>query len=110
MKEGREGGRKEGREKEEFRCGSAKMMLTSNHEDESLIPGPRIQCCHELQSRLQMQLRSGVAAAVAWASGYKSDQTPSLGTSICHGCSPKKERSKQTRKGRKKENRNEGDT
>ena len=48
MKEGREEGRKEGREKEEFRCGSAKMMLTSNHEDESLIPGPRIQCCHEL--------------------------------------------------------------
>ena len=41
-----------------------------------------------------MQLRSGVAAAVAWASGYKSDSTPSLGTSICHGCSPKKRRKK----------------
>ena len=37
-----------------------------------------------------MWLRSGVAVAVAEASGCSSDSTPGLGTSICHGCGPKK--------------------
>ena len=27
--------------------------------------------------------------AVVWASGYSSDSTPSLGTSMCCGCGPK---------------------
>ena len=27
--------------------------------------------------------------AVVWASSYSSDSTPSLETSICHGCGPK---------------------
>ena len=35
-------------------------------------------------------LRSGMAVAVAYASSYSSNLTPSLGTSICQGCSPKK--------------------
>ena len=30
-----------------------------------------------------------VAVAVVKASGYSSDYTPSLGTSICYRCSPK---------------------
>ena len=30
-----------------------------------------------------------VAVAVAQAGSYSSDLTPSLGTSICHGCGPK---------------------
>ena len=42
---------------------------TSNHEDEGSIPGLthglRTSCCHELWYRLQMQLRSGIAVAVA---------------------------------------------
>ena len=38
----------------------------------------------------QTQLGSGVAMAVAQASDYSSDLTPSLGTSICHGGGPKK--------------------
>ena len=53
------------------------------------LSGLRIQHCHEL-GRSQTRLGSGVAVAVAWASGYSSNWTPSLGTSICHGCSSKK--------------------
>ena len=45
-----------------------------------------------------MWLRSLVAVAVAEASGYSSDSTPSLGTSICSGCGPRK-----TKKKKKKE-------
>ena len=49
----------------------------------------RIQGCHELWCRSQMQLRSQVAVVAVKASGNSSDLTPSLGTSICHGCGPK---------------------
>ena len=66
------------------------------------LSGLRIWRCCELWCRLQMQLRSGIAVAVAYASGYSSDSTPSLGTSICHGCSPKKFK-RQKKKERKKE-------
>ena len=31
-----------------------------------------------------------VAVAVAWAGSCSPDSTPSLGNSICRGCSPKK--------------------
>ena len=41
-----------------------------------------------------MQLRSGVAVAVAQAGRYSSNSTPSLGTSICCGCGPKKKKAK----------------
>ena len=37
-----------------------------------------------------MQFGSYVAVAVVKAGSYVSDWTPSLGTSICHGWSPKK--------------------
>ena len=37
-----------------------------------------------------MKLESGVAVAVGLAGSCSSDLTPSLGTSICHRCSPKK--------------------
>ena len=50
----------------------------------------RIWLCHELQCRLQAWLGSCVAVAVA--SSYSSNLTPSLGTSICHECGPKKEK------------------
>jgi len=46
----------------------------------------RIRCCRNLQ----MQLESSVAVIVAWSGNCSSDSTPSLGTNICHGCSPKK--------------------
>ena len=49
-------------------CGSVETNLTSIHEDAGLIPGlakqVKIQRCHELWCRLQMQFRSRVALAV----------------------------------------------
>ena len=53
--------------------------------------GLRIQRCHELWCRLQMQLGSCIAVAVAQLDSYSSDSTPSLGTSICHGFGPKRQ-------------------
>ena len=61
-------------------------------EDEVLasLSGLKIQCCHELQCRSQMQLRSGIAVALASAGSCSSDLTPSLRTSICHDAALKK--------------------
>ena len=57
------------------------------------ISGLRVRRCRELWCRSQTQLGSGIAVVAAKAS---SDQTPSLGTSICPRCNPKK---KKKRKG-----------
>ena len=54
----------------------------------ALLSGLRIQHCHELWYRLQT--RFGYYVAVAEASKYSSNLTPSLGTFICCRCSPKK--------------------
>ena len=59
------------------------------------LSGLRIRHCHELWGRSQTWLGSGVAVAVAQAGGYSSYSTPSLGTSICHRCSPKKQKKKE---------------
>ena len=59
------------------------------------LGGWRIWCCHELWCRSQMQLGSGVAVAVVQAGSNNSTETPSLGTSICRGCSPKKKKDKK---------------
>ena len=75
------------------------------------LSGLRIQRCQELWCRLQTWLGSGVA--MSWGVGYRrgldlallwlwyrlvatasSDWTPSLGTSICHRCGPKKTKNK----------------
>ena len=46
----------------------------------------------ELWCGSQTRLGSSVAVALAWASSYSSDWTPSLGgTSMCHGRSPRKD-------------------
>ena len=45
-----------------------------------------------------MELRSRVAVAVAGS--CSSNLTPSLGTSICHGCGPKKSKRPKKKKGR----------
>ena len=55
------------------------------------LSGLMIRRCRELWCRLQTQLGSSVAAAMAWAGNYSSHLTPNLGTSICHMCSPKKQ-------------------
>ena len=41
---------------------------------------------------------SRVAVALAYASGYSSSWTPSLGTSVCHGSSPRKTKKKKKKK------------
>ena len=56
----------------------------------ALFIGLSIQHCHE-----QMRFRSEVAVAVMKARGYSSSLTPSLGTSICLQCGPKKTKKKK---------------
>ena len=60
----------------------------------SLAPlsGLRIQRCHERWCRSQTLLGSCLAVALA---GYSSHSTPSLGTSICCRCGPKKTKKKK---------------
>ena len=55
-----------------------------------------------------MQLRSAVAVAVAYASGYGSDLTLSLGTYVCRRCSPKNTK-KERERGRKEGRTDPGD-
>ena len=59
----------------------------------ALLSGLRVWIprCRELWCRLQMRLESGVAVAVAQAGSCGFNETPSRGTSICHGCGPKKQ-------------------
>ena len=56
----------------------------------ALLNGLRIWRGHELWCRMQTWLGSRVDVAVVKASSYNSNLTPSLGTSICHRCGPKK--------------------
>ena len=56
------------------------------------LSGLRIWSCRELWCRSQMQLGPSVAVAVAQVSSCSSDSTPSLGTSICRRCGPKKKK------------------
>ena len=60
----------------------------------ALLIGLRIQHCCELQYRRQTQLGSHIAVAVAVAGSCGSNWTPSLGTSICCRCGPKKRKKK----------------
>lgn len=68
----------------------------------AFLSGLRIVgCCGIDLYRSQMWLKYHSAVAVMWASGYSSNWTPSLRTSICHGYSPKKTK-KNKRKRKKK--------
>ena len=58
------------------------------------LSGLRIQRCGELLCRSQMQLRSGVAMAVAYGGSCSSSSTSSLGTSICCRCGLRQKRKK----------------
>ena len=64
------------------------------------LRGSRILHCPELWCRSQMWLGSHIALAVASAGGYSSNSAPSLGTSICHGCGPKKTHTKKDKEKR----------
>ena len=70
------------------------QLVSMSIQVSSLASLSGIQHCCELWCRSQTLLGSGiaVAVAVAVASSYSSDLTPSLGTSICYGCGPKKEK------------------
>ena len=61
------------------------------------VSGSGIHPCRELWCRLQTRLRFGVAMAVAVAGIYSSNLTPSLQTSICLRCGPKKQKRKRER-------------
>ena len=60
----------------------------------ALLSGLKIQHCRELWCRSQTWLRSGMVVALVQASSCSSDSTPSLGTSICCRCGPKKTKTK----------------
>ena len=64
----------------------------------ALLVGLRIQHCSELWCRLQTQLGSSVAVAVAQAGSNSSNWTPSLGTSMHRGCSPRRDKKKKKKK------------
>ena len=55
------------------------------------LRGLRIRHCHELWCRSQMWH----CMAVVQTNSCSSNSTPSLGTSICHGCGPKKTKKKK---------------
>ena len=55
----------------------------------------RIWRCCEVWYTLQTWLRSCIAVVVVWAGSCSSDSTPSLGSFICHGCGPKRQKKKE---------------
>ena len=61
-----------------------------------LPSGLKIRHCRELWYKSQTWLGSRIAAAVVQTSSYSSNVTPSLGTTICHRCSPKKTEKKKS--------------
>ena len=78
--------------------------LTRNCDIAGLIPASlsrlRIWHCHELWCSSQIQLGSGIAVTLVKDSDYSSNWTPcamgtSMGTSMCHGCSPTKYRKRK---------------
>ena len=78
------------------------INLTSIHDDARSNPGlswwvKDLVCC-ELHCRLQMRLGSCIAVAVVYAGSCSSDSIPSLGTSTCCTCGPKKQKKKEKRK------------
>ena len=70
------------------------QLVAMRMQDRSLasLCGLRIRRCHELWCRSQTWLGSGVAVAVAQVGSCSSALTPSLGTSVCSRCDPKKQK------------------
>ena len=91
-----------------FRFASAVTNTTSVHEESgstrSLPQWVKDLVLRELWCGSQMWLGSqfAVTVAVVYASSCTSNLTPSLGTSVCHWCGPKKTKEKEKRKKRKR--------
>ena len=83
-------------QREQIQLGTMRFQVQSL----ALLSGLRIQHCHELRCRSQMQLGSGIAVAVAGS--CSSSWTPSLGTATCHECGPKKQKKEKIKRGGKK--------
>ena len=66
-------------------------------QSQALLSRSGIWHCCGLRCRSQTWLGSRVAMAVAFASSCSSDSTPSLGISICRGCSPQKQNNKKNK-------------
>ena len=80
----------------EFPLWLSRRNPTSIHEDLGSIPGlTSIWHYCKLRCSLQTRLGSSVAVAVAQADSCSSDLTPSLGTSICQRCGPKKKKERE---------------
>ena len=79
---------------------------TRNAQSAGSIPG-LVQWVKDpllLWCRPWTQLRSGVAVALVQAGSYSSDQTPSLGTSICLRSNPRKGKKTHTKKNLQEKN------
>ena len=75
-------------QRKQIRLGTMTLQVRSL----ASLRGLRIWRGHELWCRSKMGLGSDTAVAVVWACSYSSDLTPSLGTSICCRCIPKKQK------------------
>ena len=68
----------------------------------ALLHGSAIWGCCEMWCRSQTQLGSCIAVAMVQAGSWSSDLTPTLATSICHGCGPKKKQKRNKKRTFKK--------
>ena len=88
------------KEKWEFPFGSVVINPASIHEDAGSIPGLtqwlRIHVARSCGVSCRQHLRSLMAVAVAWVSSCSSSSTPSLGTTMCCRCGPKKKEEKRS--------------
>ena len=83
-------------QRKQIQLGTMRLMIRSLVSLSEL----RIRRCRELWCRLG----SGVAVALAKAGSYSSDWTPSLRTSVCRGCDPKKTKNTKKKKRRRARN------